>query len=147
MKALLCERWAHYRELALTDAPRPALGPGGVRIAVACATAGFGITLVVAGKYQRRPPLPFVPGTEISGVVTEVAADVTGFRPGDRVVAALDWGGYAEEAVATAATTWHVPDGVDLVTAATAPGRRCTGARACAPARRWRCSARPAAWG
>src|SRR5688572_3002440 len=101
MRALLCERWAHYSELKLADVPRPALNPGQVRIAVKFATLGFGQTLVVSGKYQRRPPLPFVPGTEIAGHVLEVASDVTAFKLGDRVVAALDWGGYAEEAVAT----------------------------------------------
>jgi NADPH:quinone reductase len=121
MKALLCERWAHYSELKLADVPRPALKPGQVRIAVHSATAGFGQTLVVAGKYQRRPPLPFVPGTEVSGHVLEAAKDVTTFRPGDRVVAALDWGGYAEEAVATALTTWPVPDGIDLADAVNVP--------------------------
>jgi NADPH2:quinone reductase len=121
MKALLCERWAHYSELKLADVPKPELKPGQVRIAVHYATAGFGQTLVVAGKYQRRPPLPFVPGTEVSGLVCEVASDVTTFRPGDRVVAALDWGGYAEEAVATALTTWPVPDGIDLADAVNVP--------------------------
>ncbi len=121
MKALLCERWAHYSELKLADVPRPALNPGQVRIAVKFATLGFGQTLVVSGKYQRRPPLPFVPGTEVAGHVLEVASDVTAFKPGDRVVAALDWGGYAEEAVATALTTWPVPDGIDLADAVNVP--------------------------
>lgn len=122
MKAYLCEQWVHYRDLKLRDdvAP-PVLLAGQVRIAVHYATAGFGQTLVIAGKYQRKPPLPFVPGTEVSGVVLEVAPDVTGFAPGDRVAAALDWGGYAEEAVATASTTWHVPDAVSLATAASVP--------------------------
>lgn len=121
MKAVVCERWAHYSELKLTNIPGPRLGPGQVRIAVAYATVGFGTTLVVAGKYQRKPPLPFVPGTEVAGHVLEVASDVTAFKPGDRVVASLDWGGYAEEAVATASTTWPVPDGVDLATAVHLP--------------------------
>jgi NADPH2:quinone reductase len=121
MKALLCEQWAHYSELKLVDAPEPELKPGQVRIAVRYATAGFGQTLVVAGKYQRKPPLPFVPGTEVSGQILEVAKDVTAFRPGDRVVAALDWGGYAQVAVATALTTWPVPDGIDLADAVNVP--------------------------
>lgn len=121
MKAILCEAYAHYSALKFTGVPPPALRPGCVRIAVAYATAGFGQTLVVAGKYQRKPPLPFVPGTEISGTVIEVAPDVSDFQLGDRVAASLDWGGYAEQAIATTATTWHVPDGVDLVTAAVVP--------------------------
>lgn len=121
MKALLCERWAHYSELKLADVAKPVLKPGQVRIAVKYATAGFGQTLVVSGKYQRKPPLPFVPGTEVSGIVLEAADDVATFKPGDRVVAALDWGGYAEEAVATALTTWPVPDGIDLADAVNVP--------------------------
>lgn len=121
MKALVCERWAHYSELKLKDIPGPRLDRGQVRIAVNYATLGFGQTLVVAGKYQRKPPLPFVPGTEVAGHILEVASDVTAFKPGDRVVAALDWGGYAEEATATAVTTWPVPDGVDLADAVNIP--------------------------
>jgi NADPH2:quinone reductase len=53
--------------------------------------------------------------------VIEIASDVRGFSVGDRVVAALDWGGYAEEAVAAATTTWHVPESVDLATAVSVP--------------------------
>lgn len=121
MKALLCERWAHYSQLKLADVPVPPLRPGQVRLAVEYATAGYGQTLVVSGKYQRKPPLPFVPGTEVAGHVLEVAGDVTSFEPGDRVVAALDWGGYAEQAVATAVTTWPVPDGIDLADAVNVP--------------------------
>ncbi|MGE4242428.1 NADPH:quinone oxidoreductase family protein [Ramlibacter sp.] len=121
MQGFLCERYGPYRDMRFGELPPPTLRPGCVRIAVHYATAGFGQTLVIAGRYQRKPPLPFVPGTEVSGVVMEVAPDVVGFSPGDRVAAALDWGGFATEAVATAATTWHVPDGVDLATAATVP--------------------------
>ncbi|MFC6283513.1 MULTISPECIES: NADPH:quinone oxidoreductase family protein [Polaromonas] len=121
MKAIVCEKWTHYSELKIHETAPPVLSAGQVRIAVYFATAGFGQTLVIAGKYQRKPPLPFVPGTEISGVVLEVAPGVTEFSPGDRVAAALDWGGYAEEAVATVATTWHVPDAVSLATAASVP--------------------------
>lgn len=121
MKALLCKEWAGYRGLQLTDVPVPDLPPGCVRIAVAYSTVSFGQLLVVSGKYQRKPPLPFVPGTEISGIVLEAAADVAGFLPGDRVVASLDWGGYGEQAIATAETVWHVPDGIPLLEAATIP--------------------------
>jgi NADPH2:quinone reductase len=121
MKALLCERWGHYSELRIADVPKPRLDRGQVRIAVEFATLGFGQTLVVSGKYQRRPPLPFVPGTEVAGHILEVASDVTAFQPGDRVVAALDWGGYAQEAVASALTTWPVPDDIDLADAVNVP--------------------------
>lgn len=121
MKALVCEQYGHYRELKYLDVEAPALKPGCLRIEVHYATAGFGQTLVIAGKYQRKPPLPFVPGTEVSGVVLEVAPDVHDFAVGDRVAAALDWGGYAQQVIATASTAWHVPEGVDLATAASVP--------------------------
>lgn len=121
MKALLCEGWNGYSGLKFVDAQPPSLRAGCVRIAVAYATVSFGQLLVVAGKYQRKPPLPFVPGTEVSGVILEVAPDVAGLKPGDRVAASLDWGGYGEEAIVTAETVWHVPDGVDLREAAIIP--------------------------
>jgi NADPH2:quinone reductase len=121
MRALLCRGWDGYQALELAELPPPDLRPGCVRIAVHYATISYGQLLVVAGKYQRKPPLPFVPGTEVAGLVVEVAPDVTGFAPGDRVAASLDWGGFAEQAIATAATTWRVPHGIDLAAAATMP--------------------------
>lgn len=121
MKALVCERWCDYRELALRDLPVPQPGPGEVGITVHHASVGFGHILIVAGKYQRKPPLPFVPGTEVAGVVHAVGPGVEGFRPGDRVAAALDWGAHAQVTVALASRTWHVPDAVDLATAAVMP--------------------------
>ena len=116
MRALMCHEWCAFEDLRIEDVPAPPMRPGGVRIAVAFASIGFATSLVVAGKYQRKPPRPFAPGTEVAGVVTEVAPDVTRFRPGDRVAAILDWGGHAEEAVAGEDTTYAVPDGVDLGT-------------------------------
>jgi NADPH2:quinone reductase len=121
VKALLCEGWNGYRGLKLTDVAPPALPEGCVRIAVAYSTVSFGQLLVVAGKYQRKPPLPFVPGTEIAGVVLEVAPGISGFKAGDRVAASLDWGGYGAEAIATVETVWHVPDALSLRDAASIP--------------------------
>jgi NADPH2:quinone reductase len=122
MKALHCTHWGGYKELAYTDVAPPALPAGSVRIAVHYATITLGQVLVVAGKYQRKPPLPFVPGTEISGVITELGPDVSGLRVGDRVAAMLDWGGFGEEAVASAETVWQVPDAIDLALACSIPG-------------------------
>ncbi|MGY2085811.1 NADPH:quinone oxidoreductase family protein [Blastococcus sp. SYSU DS0539] len=119
--ALLCTRYGDWRDLDLTTVARPPLQPGQVRIRVRHAGVGFALSLIVGGTYQRRPPLPFTPGTEISGHVLEVAPDVTGLSVGQRVAAALDWGGFAEEAVATQETVYPVPDGVDLADAAGLP--------------------------
>ena len=121
MRAVMCRRWCHYGELQLEDVPAPPLPPGCVRIRVHYACVTFGQTLVVEGRYQRKPPHPFSPGSEVSGIVAEVAPDVTGFIVGDRVAAAIDWGGYAEEAIATQETVWHVPDGIALDVAASLP--------------------------
>ncbi|MGY2486275.1 NADPH:quinone oxidoreductase family protein [Cupriavidus sp. CP313] len=118
---LVCSRWCHWSELALQRIPRQPLAPGQVRIRVRHAGVGFALSLFVSGKYQRKPPLPFTPGTEVAGEIIEVAPDVTGLHPGQRVAAALDWGGLAEEAVATADTVYPVPDGLELAQAAALP--------------------------
>lgn len=118
---LVCSRWCHWSELALQRLPRQPLAPGQVRIRVRHAGVGFALSLFVSGKYQRKPPLPFTPGTEIAGEIIEVAPDVTRLHPGQRVAAALDWGGFAEEVVAMADTVYPVPDGLELAQAAALP--------------------------
>lgn len=121
MRALVCKAWGHYSDLEVAQLASPEPGPGQVRIAVHSAGVGFGHILIVAGKYQRKPERPFVPGTEVSGTIAAVGPGVDSLHVGDRVVAALDWGGHAEEAIACADRTWRVPDGVDLATAAALP--------------------------
>ena len=91
MRAIVCEAYTGYQDLKLRDVAPPPLLPGCVRIAVKYCCVGFGTSLIVAGRYQRKPPLPFVPGTEVSGVVTEVAREVSHLAVGDRV-AGLDAG-------------------------------------------------------
>ena len=114
MRAVICDDWCDFEELRLGTAPVPELRPGGVRIAVRYAGVSFATTLVVAGKYQRRPPLPFVPGTEICGEVLECAPGVTRCQPGDIVFAPIDWGGYAEQVVASEHNVHRLPDGLPL---------------------------------
>lgn len=118
---LLCTRFGHWSELELTQLPRQPLAPGQVRLRVRHAGVGFAVGLFVSGKYQRKPPLPFTPGTEAAGEVLEVAPDVTQLRPGQRVMAALDWGAFAEEAVIAADTVYPLPDAVPLAQAAALP--------------------------
>jgi len=123
MKALVCESWRDFDELELRDdAPPPPLRPGGVRLRVEAAGVSFATSLVVAGKYQRRPPLPFTPGTEVAGTVLESAPDVPDpLPPGTRAFAVLDWGGMAEEAVADAIHVVAIPDGLPLEPAVSMP--------------------------
>ncbi|MBL4719580.1 MAG: NADPH:quinone oxidoreductase family protein [Alphaproteobacteria bacterium] len=114
MRGVLVKEWTEFEKLTLVDCPAPALKPRQVRIKTQAAGVSFATSLVVAGKYQRKPPLPFVPGTEAAGFVTEVADDVQSFKVGDRVVAVLDWGGLAQETVAFEVNTFKIPDGVDF---------------------------------
>lgn len=109
MKALVCHRYGDYHDLKVEEFPSPALPPRGVRIAVEYASLSFSMSLWVAGKYQVKPPLPFVPGAEVVGRVIETASGVTACKPGDRVLAFIGWGGYAEEAVSPEATVYPLP--------------------------------------
>lgn len=110
MRAVRCHDWMPYQNLPFEDVPPPILGPGQVRIGVHCAGVSFATSLVTTGRYQRRPPRPFSPGTEIAGVVLETATGVAQVAPGDRVCAVIDWGGHAEEVVTDPATVYKLPD-------------------------------------
>ncbi len=122
MRALICRSLeAGIGGLSVEDVPPPPLPPGSVRIQVHAAAMNFADTLLVQGKYQDQPALPFAPGLEAAGVAIEVAPDIHDILPGQRVVALLDHGGFAEEAIARARDTVVVPDGVDLTTAAAMP--------------------------
>src|SRR5690554_5649772 len=117
MRGLICNEWCEFKDLKISDFHEPELIPGGVRIDVAYAGVGFAHSLVVAGKYQVRPPLPFIPGSEVSGVVTEVAEGVERVKKGDRVLANIDWGGFAQQVVAPTATVYLLPPDADLAAA------------------------------
>lgn len=109
MRALVCHAPCEWDDLSLEDIASPAMIAAGVRIAISYASVSFAMSLQVAGKYQRTYPLPFTPGTEVAGTVTEIAAGVTQVKPGDRVLAILDWGGLAEEVVVRASTVYPLP--------------------------------------
>ncbi len=117
MKAMICRRWGGPEDLVLEDMPAMPLGAGQVRIRIKAAGVSFATTLVIAGKYQRRPPFPFAPGTEASGVVTEVDAACRRVKIGDEVVAVLDWGGLAEEVVAHEVNVFPKPKNIDFIAA------------------------------
>ena len=143
MRALVCEGWREFDQLELKDIPAPPMRPGAVRLKVAAAGISFATQLVVAGKYQRRPPLPFVPGTEIAGVVLESAADVANpLPPGTRVFAVADWGALAEEAVVDAVHVVPVPDGLPLEAAVAFPISYPTAGSALL----WRAKLQPGQW-
>jgi len=113
MRALVCASWRPFEQLELLEVPPPSLRPGGVRLRVEAVGVSFAAQLVVSGRYQRRPPLPFIPGTEVVGTVLDCADDVPEpIARGTRVFAVLDWGGMAEEAVADAIHCTPLPPGI-----------------------------------
>ena len=117
MKGLLVTHWTTFDQLQLTEVPPPALGPRDVRIRIQAAGVSFATSLVVQGKYQRKPPFPFVPGTEVAGIVVETGAEARRFKTGDRVCAVLDWGGLAEETVAREVNVFGIPDTLEFARA------------------------------
>ena len=121
MRAIICKDWGDPETLELGDLPEPALGPGQVRIRMRAAGVNFADCVLVRGQYQEKPDLPFAPGLEGAGEIMEVGDGVTDFKPGDRVMAVVSAGAYAEQAVCDATTVFHIPDGMDNMTAAAFP--------------------------
>jgi NADPH2:quinone reductase len=117
MKALVCRAFGSVESLAIDDVPDPAPVAGQVTIGVRACGVNFPDVLIVQGKYQFKPPVPFSPGGEVAGVVEAVGPGVTGLKVGDRVVAIAAWGGMAEKLAADASQVLPIPDGVDFVTA------------------------------
>lgn len=113
MKAVVCPALGLEHAQVMETAPPP-LPARGVRIAVHAAGVSFANLLVIEGKHQNRWEPPFTPGTEVAGIVEACGPEVTLFRPGDRVVAGVRSGGYADVAVAPESTVFALPDGVDF---------------------------------
>jgi NADPH:quinone reductase len=114
MRAVLCRAWGEVETLTLEDVTPPKVGPGQVLIDVKATAINYADAIMVAGRYQTKPPLPFSPGLETAGVVAACGAGVTRFKPGDRVMAILAYGGLAEQALADEAETFAIPAGMDF---------------------------------
>lgn len=112
MKAIVCTQWGPPEALVVTELPSPHAGPGEVVVRVKAAGVSFPEALKVQGKYQVKPPLPYVPGREIAGIVVEVGAGVTRFHEGDAVFGRAEAGGFAEEARAGVDALWPLPAGM-----------------------------------
>ena len=109
MRAVICRAWGEVDGLRIEDVAAPAPGPDDVVISVKATAVNYADSLMVAGRYQTKPDLPFSPGLETAGVVAACGARVTKLKPGDRVMAILAYGGLAEMAVAPAAETFAIP--------------------------------------
>jgi NADPH2:quinone reductase len=110
MKALLSKDPGGPESLVLEELPRPEPGPGQVVVGVAACSVNFPDVLLIADKYQIKPPRPFSPGGEFAGVVLRAGEGVTDLAPGDRVIACFTWGGLAEEVAVDAARVVKMPD-------------------------------------
>lgn len=112
MKALVCRTYGPIDNLRVEEVPAPAPGKGELLVAVKMVGLSFPEALMVQGKYQVKPELPFIPGSEIAGVVKAVGPGVAGFAVGDRVFGrAPNRGGFADEAVVAADSSWKIPEG------------------------------------
>ncbi|HEY7292217.1 MAG TPA: NADPH:quinone oxidoreductase family protein [Vicinamibacterales bacterium] len=118
MQAVLCKAYGPPESLVVEDVPALEAGAGEVVIAVRAASVNFPDVLIIENKYQVKPPLPFSPGSEVSGVVKSVGAGVTSLKPGDRVMAITGYGGFAEEVKTDARRALPLPNGMEFPTAA-----------------------------
>ena len=120
-RAVIANQFGQPETYALVDLPAKPLKAGQVRIAIKAAGISYVDVLTAKGEYQVKPPLPFIPGSEGAGIVTEVSADVTGFGVGDRVVFSA-WGGvFAEEIALPQRVLRPIPVGMDFISAAVFP--------------------------
>ncbi|WP_395704082.1 NADPH:quinone oxidoreductase family protein [Aquabacterium sp.] len=111
MQAWICENPIGVEALQWKEVPTPEPGPGQVRLAVRAASLNFPDILIVQNKYQFKPPLPFVPGSEYAGVVDAVGPGVTAFKAGDRVAALAGTGGFGTHAIVPADKLLPLPPG------------------------------------
>lgn len=112
MKAVVCEEYGPPSRLRLLDVPVPAAGPRQVLILNRVAAVNFPDTLMIQGKYQLKPPLPFSPGCELAGIVTALGAEVTELKPGDTVVAMIPFGAYAQQVAVDVEKVIALPAGL-----------------------------------
>lgn len=119
MRAVVIDDFGPFEHADYREVPDPAPGPGEVLVEVHATAANYVDILVMGGKHQFKPALPFIPGKGAAGVVTQLGAGVAGLGPGERVVAMCEpGGGYAELLAVPAAQCHRIPDRMPFVDAA-----------------------------
>lgn len=118
MKAQVCESLGEPDVLRYTEVDAPEPGPDEVLVEIHAAGVNFPDGLIVSGDYQTKPTLPFIPGSEASGVVRASGREVTGLEPGTRVLLFCGMGGYAEQVVVPATMVFPIPESMSYVDAA-----------------------------
>jgi NADPH:quinone reductase len=117
MKAVLCNAFGPPESLVIEDIEPPRPGKDQVLISVKACGVNFPDTLIIQGQYQSKPPFPFIPGSEVAGIVKEVGEGVDHVKVGDRVIAFTGLGGFAEEVIADAPRLIPMPRSMDFTTA------------------------------
>ncbi|MHA6198311.1 NADPH:quinone oxidoreductase family protein [Pseudomonas wadenswilerensis] len=117
MKAVLCKAHGPARDLVLEDVASPTPKKNEILLDVHAASVNFPDTLIIEGKYQFQPPMPFSPGGEAAGVVAVAGENTSAFKVGDRVMALTGWGSFAEQVAVPAYNVMPIPEGMDFVTA------------------------------
>jgi len=112
MRAVICRAWGAVDDLTLEHVPAPIPGPKQLLIDVKATGVNYADSIMVAGRYQTRPPFPFSPGLETAGIVAARGEGASRYEPGDRVMAILPFGGMAERALADEVETFAIPDGM-----------------------------------
>ncbi|QXI33648.1 NADPH:quinone oxidoreductase family protein [Pseudomonas promysalinigenes] len=118
MKAVLCKTLGPARDLVLEDATSPVPKKNEILLDVHAAGVNFPDTLIIEGKYQFQPPLPFSPGGEAAGVISAVGEKAGSFKVGDRVMALTGWGAFAEQVAVPFYNVMPIPEHMDFATAA-----------------------------
>ena len=118
MKAVLCNSYGLPETLTCEEVDSPTPASGQVVISVKSCSVNFPDTLMIQGKYQFKPPFPFSPGGDVAGIVKEVGEGVKHLKSGDEVFALVGHGGFAEEVIADARSTFPKPPGMDYNTSA-----------------------------
>lgn len=121
MKAWQVYQWCEPEQMTFADVPLPEPGPRQVRIRNRAAALNFFDVLQIRGKYQVKPPFPFTPGAEVSGVVDAVGSDVENVVPGMRAAALPSGSAFAEYSIAAADRTFLIPDAMSFEQAAAMP--------------------------
>lgn len=118
MKACLCKTFGPPSGLTVEEIPEPVPAAGEITVRVKACALNFFDTLIIQGKYQYKPDMPFSPSAEFAGVVETAGPDVTGFQPGDRVMGYIRWGAARERVVVREQDLVRLPDGVSFDIAA-----------------------------
>ncbi len=118
MKAMIVKEHGPLENLMLESMPDPVAGDNQVVIDVKACAVNFADILLVDGSYQEKPPLPFSPGAEVAGIISQVGVQVSGWKMGDKVQGMASWGGFAEKIAVPPEALCPLPDNMSYVDAA-----------------------------